>query len=322
MKKITTVYKLIAAVTPILLAAGCGGNGAANNDQGASVTLLGFYSSLPAPGGGGGGAGAGGGTFGNGATCSSPTQPLNYLTFRLGQAQPEPDSNEPSSGITATIGVQNNLIGQFFRADRTLLSYYIPGATSQPPDTNAPLALLAGPASLGSGAGGVAGNQGNAGGAGQGGTGGTGGTGGAAGGTGGGASNASNNLRRPAHTSLPPSFSNVCNQAYAQTLLVPAAVREWMNFNRESLPEPPFSMEVYVTVSGLSSGGNRIDTNTAAMAIEVLPEVYVAPTAGSDTTTPDTGATSADGVDSFGGDGSGDSQGAGGFTGGNGDGGL
>jgi hypothetical protein len=57
--------------------------------------------------------------------------------------------------------------------------------------------------------------------------------------------------------------------------IVPAAVREWLNFNRISLPEPPYSMEVYATVSGLSSSGNRISTNTSGIQVDVLPEVFI-----------------------------------------------
>lgn len=271
----TTTAGMIATLASSLLVWGCGGNGAANNDQGVSVTLLGFYSALPDPaggvGGGGGGVGGGAGGFGNGANCSAPTQSVNRIVLRLGTSGDEPGgagdgstvgNTDASSGATITVGVQNNLIGQFFRADRMLLSYYVPGSTAQPPSTNVPLTLFAGPASLGTAQGGT---------------------------TGGGAGGATqNNPRRPANTSLPPSFANNCNQGFGQTLIMPAAIREWINFHREELPEPPYTMEAYVTVAGLSSSGNRIETNTQGIAIDVLPETFVEPT---DATTGDTQAT-------------------------------
>jgi hypothetical protein len=34
-------------------------------------------------------------------------------------------------------------------------------------------------------------------------------------------------------------------------------------------------MEVYALVSGLSSSGNRYDTNTAVLHVDVLPEIFV-----------------------------------------------
>lgn len=273
----TTTTGMCVTLVTALLMWGCGGNGAANNDQGVSVTLLGFYSALPQTpgvGNGGGGAGGGGAGFGNGATCAAPTQPVNRIVLRLGTSGVEPGGSDDgssvgnvdaSSGATITVGIQNNLIGQFFRSDRMLLSYYIPGSSIQPPATNVPLTLLAGPASLGS-----AETQ-------QGGAGGNGG-----GGNGGNAGSGQNNPRRPANTSLPPSFANVCNQGYGQTLIIPAAVREWINFHRDELPEPPYTMEAYVTVAGLSSSGNRIETNTQGIAVDILPETFVEPTDGSD----------------------------------------
>lgn len=266
----TTTTGMIATLASALLMWGCGGNGAANNDQGVSVTLLGFYAALPDPSlnqnGGGNNVGGVGG-FGNGANCSVPTQPVNRILLRLGTSGDEPGgpgdgstvgSTDASSGATITVGVQNNLIGQFYRADRMLLSYFIPGSSVQPPSTNVPLTLLAGPASLGTAQGQTGGNAG--------------------GGAGAGAGSNQNDPRRPANTSLPPSFGNVCNQGYAQTLIMPAAVREWINFHRDELPEPPYTMEAYVTVAGLSSGGNRIETNTQGIAVDVLPETFVEPT--------------------------------------------
>jgi hypothetical protein len=148
------------------------------------------------------------------------------------------------------VGIQNNLYGQAFRAERLLLDFYIPGASEQPPSTNVPVSLIAGPAESAQNSVGGQNNQNN--------------------------QNQSNpGLRRPIFTSLPPSFSNLCNRALTQATIVPASIREWLNFNRDLLPPAPFKMEVVMRVSGLSSSGDRIETNEVVLDVDVLPETYV-----------------------------------------------
>jgi hypothetical protein len=43
------------------------------------------------------------------------------------------------------------------------------------------------------------------------------------------------------------------------------------------LPEAPFDLEIIITVTGLSSGGNRYDTNQGLFTISVVPEIPVIP---------------------------------------------
>lgn len=258
----------------------CGGNGASNNDQGMSVTFLGLFKSA---------------TLGTntqiGGQITSGQQGCGRLPdvflggyIQLSQAAPEPSGQttqpigsgtsssgtssvgsgvDPAGGFVSVVGIQNNLYGQLFRGDRVFLDYYIPGATVQPPSTNAPIAILAGPAESASGV--------NPGGAGTG-AGGTGSTG-----------TAGTDLRRPIVTSLPPALKNICNRALTQVTIIPPAVREWLNFNRDSLPEAPYKLEVTIRVSGLTSSGDRLDTNDGTFEFDILPETFVEPTNGSET---------------------------------------
>jgi hypothetical protein len=275
LRAIRKVSGLAVACSLMWLTTSCGGNGAANNDQGMSVTLLGLFSSnrLSTGTGGGGGGTAGGQTPGN-QGCGQLPAGLSGGYLRLGEAAPEPggtassdspSGTDPAGGFVSVVGVQNNLYGQAFRAERLIVDFYVPGASAQPPSTNVPVFLIAGPAESASQV-----NNGQ-------------------GGTGGGAGNSgapSPGLRRPLFTSLPPSFSNLCNRALAQVTIIPPAIREWLNFNRDLLPEPPFKMEVTLRLNGLSSSGNRYDTNDATFDFDILPETYVEPTTGDETETP------------------------------------
>jgi len=254
----------IAALSAVAIA--CGGNGASNNDQGMSVTFLGLFNSTNLSNAGGGG-GGGGLTPGNQGCGQLPSVFIGG-SLRLGQAEPEPSNSTTDSNLSGTneagsyvsvVGVQNNLYGQVFRADRVYIDYYIPGASAQPPSTSVPVSLLAGPAESAAG-GQVAG-------------------GGGAGGAAGGAIR-DPGIRRPTFTSLPPSLANICNRALAQVTVVPAAVREWLNFNRDLTPEAPYKMEVTIRVSGLTSAGDRLDTNDGTFDFEILPETLIVPTDG------------------------------------------
>jgi hypothetical protein len=155
---------------------------------------------------------------------------------------------DPSGAVYAIVGIQNNMYGQVFRADRVLLDYYIPGASVQPPSTNVAVNMLAGPAESGLGST-----------------------------TGGTAAQPTPSLRKPIVTSLPPTFNQICNRAFAQVPIIPAPVREWLNFNSNQLPQAPFDLEVVVQLTGLSSGGNRYDTNEALFTLSVIPEIAVIP---------------------------------------------
>lgn len=238
-----------------LVAIACGGNGASNNDQGMSVTFLGLFNSTTLANTSAVGQGQ---TTGQQGCGRLPTVFVGG-SIRLGEATPEPsvtltDTNssgtDESGAFVSVVGVQNNLYGQAFRADRVLIDYYVPGASTQPPSTNAPIALIAGPAEAAAQTNTQDTQTQNPG------------------------------LRRPSFTSLPPSLSNICNRALAQVTIIPASIREWLNFNRDALPEAPFKIEITVRVSGLTSSGDRLDTNDGTFDFEVLPETYIVPTSG------------------------------------------
>lgn len=270
MSRFGKIYIGVGIATLSAVAIACGGNGASNNDQGMSVTFLGLFNSTNLTAVGGGGAGGVGGLTPGNQGCGQLPSVFIGGSLRLGQAEPEPSNSTTDSNLSGTneagsyvsvVGVQNNLYGQVFRADRVYIDYYIPGASAQPPSTSVPVSLLAGPAE--SAAGGQLPGAG------------AGGAGGAAGGT-----LRDPGIRRPAYTSLPPSLANICNRALAQVTVVPAAVREWLNFNRDLTPEAPYKMEVTIRVSGLTSGGDRLDTNDGTFDFEILPETLIVPTDG------------------------------------------
>ncbi len=244
---------------------GCGGNGAANNDQGMSVTMLGLFNSnrlsLNNGGGAGGGAGGGGGnqTPGNQGCGQLPAGfSGGYIPLAASGSDPIVTvSDTVLSGIdisgsyVSVVGVQNNLYGQAFRAERLVVDYYIPGATTQPPSTSGAIFMIAGPAESASQINNGANN---------------------------GARNVDPGLRRPLFTSLPPSFSNLCNRTLAQVTIVPQEIIEWLSFNRNELPTAPYAMEVTIRINGVSSAGDRFDTNDATYRFEVVPQSYISPT--------------------------------------------
>ena len=241
------VHKLLIALIPSVIMLGCGGNGASSNDQGVSVSFLGLFQTATSTGGNN--------SQNNLTGCGQLPQPFSGGFISLGQtflqptATPEPGfgglSIDPSGAVYAIVGIQNNLYGQILRADRVLLQYYIPGATVQPPSTNVAVNMLAGPAESGMGT--TTTDQNTP------------------------------SLRKPVVTSLPPTFNQVCNRAFAQVPIIPSPVREWLNFNSNQLPEAPFDLEVVVQLTGLSSGGNRYDTNEALFTLSIIPEIAVIP---------------------------------------------
>ena len=252
---------LLTSCGIVALGVGCAGAGTTNNDQGITVTFLGYFSEF---------AGA----------CTATPQGVAGGTLQMSTAKPEPAvtlgdgvfaGTDAGSNFVAVVGVQNNLFSQIFRADRMIYDYFIAGASIQPPSTNIPINLIAGPGNPAAG-GGAAGGAG----------------GGAAGGAAGGvAADPTNGGRNPAGGALPPSFAGTCNRVFAQAVVIPASIREWINFNRDSLPEPPFMMEVVGRMSGISSAGDRFETQPMSLPITIVEEIFVTPTEGTDGT--DTG---------------------------------
>lgn len=259
MKKLGLV---MACVGSLAVAIGCGGNGASNNDQGVSVTFLGLFVGAPTPNDN---QAAGPNVAQGNMGCSQMPNGLSggYMTLgSIGSVPPSPIPGfvglpqDPAGTLYSTIGVQNNMYGQFFRADRLLLEYYVPGASVQPPSTNVAVNFLVGPAESSQMAPGA---------------------------NGAGASTSGGGLRRPVVTSLPPSFAQVCNRTYVPTAIIPSAVREWLNFNRGQLPQAPFDLEIIMTISGLSSSGNRYETNAGMITLTVVDEISVEPPSGTAT---------------------------------------
>ena len=163
------------------------------------------------------------------------------------------ESSDPEfgfPGFTAApallAGMSNNLTGQFIRVDRIHHEYYVPGASSQPPSTSVavPTTLLPAPD---------------------------------------GAPPASS---LPA--SLDPDFVEppagaedvFANIVFAGTDLVPSNVREFIVINKNQFPEPPFILVVTSYASGVTSAGNRYDSNRIEFEILVEPDVVITPTPG------------------------------------------
>lgn len=274
--KYTTLFSALAATA---LGIGCGGNGASNNDQGMSVTFLGYFQD-----------------YSSASSCTSLPQGLSGAIIPIGMAGPEPAtaSDSPAglqadSSFAAILGVQNNLFKQTFRVDRASFDYFIPGAQVQPPSTSVPVSMFLTPASS-------SGSTGSGGG-------------GTSSGTSTGTSSTGNTGRTPVNGALPPVYNTQCSRGFAQTIVITPAVREWLNFNRESLPEPPFQMEVRTVLSGMSSSGRRYETNPDTLYVSVFTELpAVTPSSGdedsaglTDGTVESGGLTSADGSESVGG---------------------
>ena len=64
------------------------------------------------------------------------------------------------------------------------------------------------------------------------------------------------------------------------TFIVPAEVRQWLVLNKNFLPELPFTMEVRGFVTGISSAGNRYDTNEVKIFVQFVPDIVITPGTG------------------------------------------
>lgn len=67
------------------------------------------------------------------------------------------------------------------------------------------------------------------------------------------------------------------SEACGETKVVPAQVRQWMILNRASLPELPFTMQIRATVSGITSAGDRLETNEAILNVQFLTDLVIEP---------------------------------------------
>lgn len=264
-------------ITGLALGAGVfflGSCGSAPNDQGVSFTFLGFYLDPPPSG------------------CTTSLTPVSVVTAPItgsgdgynppsvnqGDVVADPQFQQPTdpdapveylgleTGIPITLGVQNNLDGQFVRAQRAFINYFIEGASAQPPSTSVPFNGVVGPSSnSGAGGGGTAGSSGSAGTT--------------------TAGDAATTTATRAST-LPGTFT--CSTLFSRVRVLPAEVRTWISQNRGSLPEPPFTLVASVEIQGITSAGDVLTSNPSDIAINVTPDLVIPPTDGGDIPDPAT----------------------------------
>ncbi len=77
-------------------------------------------------------------------------------------------------------------------------------------------------------------------------------------------------------TSLPAGYPTN-NQLNADFYILTPEIRSWLAFNRQYLPEPPFTMEASVYATGLTTSGNRLDTNQESLFISIVPDINIIP---------------------------------------------
>jgi hypothetical protein len=155
----------------------------------------------------------------------------------LSAENPESQSGNLAGSVSTVVGLQNNITSQFLRVDRLEMDYFIEGASIQPPST-----LVAVTTILGASPGDTL--------------------------TGGSSSSSSGG-----GTTTQEDTSTV----YASFPIVPPDVMAWLNFNRASLPELPFTMIASVRASAVGSSGARYDSNEGSYFIIFTPDNVIAP---------------------------------------------
>lgn len=166
---------------------------------------------------------------------------LTGMTVPLGTTGASEGFATLGGAATAFVGVQNNLSGQFVQLERMFVRYAISGSGMQPPSTSLPMGTVVGPA-------GVAEGEEGAG--------------------------ASSNLPDPLQTGLGP-------RTFYEVFILPPDVREWLNFNRNQLPEPPFNLIATVEVQGTTSAGDTLISNPVDLIIQIIPDNLIPPQGGS-----------------------------------------
>ena len=128
MRCIKKAAKAIVSITMIgaLLVGGIGCGDSTSNDQGVAFTFLGWFADT---------------TGLVGVTTSAMP-----LSGNVESSDPETGAPGFVSGPAFFAGLQNNLTGQFIRVDRMHHEYYVPGASTQPPDTSVGVPVTLGPA--------------------------------------------------------------------------------------------------------------------------------------------------------------------------------
>ena len=221
--KLKTVITSSAAAIFLAGMLGCGG---ASNDQGVSFTFLGYF----APGDSGG--------------CDSETQVgisgvvvgLSSSDF-TGGTPGDTETVPENTAQTACARVQNNISTVGIRVQRVFVSYYVEGATAQPPSTSFPLGVILGP----------------------------------------GTSNGAVGSIKSPTSSLPAGFSDIANVSTATVALISPEVFTWLNLNRAQLPEPPFTMVATSYAVGITTAGDQLTTNPVDVYIQVTPDLQIPP---------------------------------------------
>jgi hypothetical protein len=201
----------------VLAGIGCGS--AAENDAGVSFSLLGYY------------------TDSTGETAISGF--VGSLTTNL------------STGVVIAGKFQNNLTGAAIRMSRIRMSYFIAGASAQPPDDSFAIGGI-----LGAASGGKSSLPTGLGGSGTGDIGGT---------------TSGNNTTGSTTGSTTSGSGTSTGAATASTLefaIVPVSTMAWLRSNRGSLPATPFVMEVYAYGEGMTTAGQDMVTNTAPFYVQ------------------------------------------------------
>lgn len=221
MKRFLGVAVAIFAVVSLISFVGCGSS---NNDQGVAFTFLGYFQEA-------------------GDRSGEMPEGLVGLSAPLSDTINQESASASHGGaLTAFVGLQNNLSGQFIRVKRIYFSYAIAGASLQPPDTSLPLSGVIGP----------------------------------------GKSNEDEDDEQDANSSLPDTFREDAGPRYfVETLVVPPAVMSWLSFNRDSLPELPFTMVVTAQIEGIASGADVLRTNKEDLVVNFLPDNAIEPIPGS-----------------------------------------
>lgn len=147
------------------------------------------------------------------------------------------------------VQMQNNMSTQFIRTERAYLSFYVEGASEQPPSTVTVLGTVIGPGSDIEPEG-----------------------------------TTQTNSASTRKGTIPTGALSIANRVVAPIIVVPSETRSWMALNRASLPEPPFNMVITASVTGVTSAGDRMESNPLSINGEVTSDLVIVPTDGGDGT--------------------------------------
>lgn len=84
----------------------------------------------------------------------------------------------------------------------------------------------------------------------------------------------------PPDSSLPPGFAGIAPESLIAPIIIPPSIFEYLNLNRNSFPDLPYILETCVTLSGVTTSGQRINTNEACIPVTVAEDNVIPPTEG------------------------------------------